>query len=101
MRFVTAAELVTLLVEAQQQGRLQRKLDQLARFDVVIVDELGYVPLDKAGADLLFGFISQRYERRSLVVTTNLPFRALVRSLPRPDRRPPRSSTGSSTTPPC
>ena len=37
-------------------------------------DELGYVPLDKAGADLLFGFISQRYERRSLVVTTNLPF---------------------------
>ena len=39
-----------------------------------LVDELGYVPLDKAGADLLFGFISQRYERRSLVVTTNLPF---------------------------
>ena len=39
-----------------------------------LVDELGYVPLDKTGADLLFGFISQRYERRSLVVTTNLPF---------------------------
>ena len=38
------------------------------------LDELGYVPLDKVGADLLFGFISQRYERRSLVVTTNLPF---------------------------
>ncbi len=74
VRFVTAAELVTMLVEAQQQGRLARKLAQLARFDVVHVDELGYVPLDKAGADLLFGFISQRYERRSLVVTTNLPF---------------------------
>ncbi len=43
-------------------------------YDVVILDELGYVPFDKAGADLLFGFISQRYERRSLVVTTNLPF---------------------------
>ena len=41
---------------------------------LVICDELGYVPLDKAGADLLFGFISQRYERGSLVVTTNLPF---------------------------
>ena len=74
VRFVTAAELVTLLVEAQQQSRLQRKFDQLARYDVVILDELGYVPFDKAGADLLFGFISQRYERRSLVVTTNLPF---------------------------
>ena len=74
VRFVTAAELVTLLVEAQQQGRLARKLAQLARFDVIILDELGYVPLDKVGADLLFGFISQRYERRSLVVTTNLPF---------------------------
>ena len=87
VRFVTAAELVTLLVEAQQQGRLARKLDQLARFDVIICDELGYVPLDKAGADLLFGFISQRYERRSLVVTTNLPFARLVRGLPRPDGR--------------
>ena len=74
VRFVTAAELVTLLVEAQQQGRLKRKLDQLARYDAVILDELGYVPFDKAGADLLFGFISQRNERRSLVVTTNLPF---------------------------
>ena len=74
VRFVTAAELVTLLVEAQQQGRLARKLAQLDRFDVVILDELGYVPLDKAGADLLFGFISRRYERRSLVVMTNLPF---------------------------
>ena len=51
VRFVTAAELVTLLVEAQQQGRLARKLAQLARFDLVICDELGYVPLDKAGAD--------------------------------------------------
>ena len=74
VRFATAAELVTLLVEAQQQGRLARTLDQLARYDVVILDELGCVPFDKAGADLLFGFISQRYERRSLVVTTNPPF---------------------------
>ncbi len=74
VRFVTAAELVTMLVEAQQERRLARKLAPLARFDVVIADELGYVPLDKAGADLLFGFISQRYERCSLVVTTNLPF---------------------------
>ena len=74
VRFLTAAELVTLLVEAQQQGRLTRKLDQLARFYVVILDELSTHRSPPAGADLLFGFISQRYERRSLVVTTNLPF---------------------------
>ena len=87
VRFLTAAELTTLLVEAQQQGRLARKLDQLARFDVVIVDELGYVPFDKAGADLLFGFISRRYERGSLVVTNQSAVRPLVRGVPGCDRR--------------
>ena len=51
VRFATAAELVTLLVEAQQQGRLTRKLAQLDPYDIVIRPELGYVPLDKAGAD--------------------------------------------------
>ena len=72
--FVTAAEPVTLLVEARQQDRLAGELAQVARFDVVRADELGCVPLDKAGADLLFGFIGRRYGRRSLVVPTNLPF---------------------------
>ena len=74
VRFTTAAELTNLLVEAKDQGRLSRKLEQLARFDLVILDELGYVPFDKESADLLFGFITKVYERRSLVVTTNLPF---------------------------
>ena len=85
VRFVTAAELVTMLVEAQQQGRLARKLAQLARYDVVHVDELGYVPLDKTGADLLFGFISQRYERPEPGDDDESAVRALVRGLPRPD----------------
>ena len=74
VRFTTAAELTNMLVEAKQDGRLSRKLEQLARFDLVVLDELGYVPFDKESADLLFGFITKVYERRSLVVTTNLPF---------------------------
>lgn len=74
VRFITAAELTNALVEAQREGRLARKLEQFARFEVVVLDELGYVPFDKTGADLLFGFISKVYEQRSLIVTTNLPF---------------------------
>ena len=74
VRFTTAAELTNTFVEAKRDGRLSRKLEQMARYDVVILDELGYVPFDREGADLLFGFITRVYERRSLVVTTNLPF---------------------------
>jgi DNA replication protein DnaC len=74
VRYITAAELTNALVEAKQDGRLSRKLELFARFDVVVLDELGYVPFDKQGADLLFGFITRVYERRSLIVTTNLAF---------------------------
>jgi DNA replication protein DnaC len=74
VRFTTAAELTNTFVEAKRDGRLSRKLEQMARYDIVILDELGYVPFDREGADLLFGFITRVYERRSLVVTTNLPF---------------------------
>lgn len=74
VRFTTAAELTNTLVEARGEGRLSRKLEQLSRFDLVILDELGYVPFDKSGADLLFNFVAKVYERRSLIVTTNLPF---------------------------
>ena len=74
VRDITAAELTNALVEAKQDGRLSRKLELFARIDVVVLDELGYVPFDKQGADLLFGFITRVYERRSLIVTTNLAF---------------------------
>ena len=74
VRYFTAAELTNDLVEAKHQGRLSRRMEYLARFDVVVLDELGYVPFDKQGADLLFGLVSKVYERKSLIVTTNLPF---------------------------
>ena len=74
VRFFTTAELANVLVEAKGLGRLSKKLEQLARYELVVLDELGYVPFDKLGADLLFSFVSRVYERRSLVVTTNLAF---------------------------
>jgi DNA replication protein DnaC len=74
VRFTTAAELTNALVEAKGEKRLSRKLEQMARYDVVCLDELGYVPFDKVGAELLFSFITKVYEKRSLIVTTNLPF---------------------------
>jgi DNA replication protein DnaC len=74
VRFATAAELANTLVEAKSSGRLARKLEQLARHELFVLDELGYVPFDKLAADLLFSFVSKVYERRSLIVTTNLAF---------------------------
>jgi DNA replication protein DnaC len=74
VRFFTAAGLVTQLEEAQQEHRLDRLLAQLDRLDLVIVDELGYLSFSRAGAELLFQVFADRYERRSLLITSNLPF---------------------------
>jgi DNA replication protein DnaC len=74
VRFATAAGLVTLLEEAQQHHRLDRLLAQLDRLDLLIVDELGYLSFSRVGAELLFQVFADRYERRSLLVTSNLPF---------------------------
>jgi DNA replication protein DnaC len=74
VKFVTAAGLVTQLEEAQQQHRLDRSLAQLDRIDLLIVDELGYLSFSRAGAELLFQVFADRYERRSLLITSNLPF---------------------------
>jgi len=74
VRFATAAELSNMLVEVKGQGKLSRKLEQLARYELFVLDELGYVPFDKLGADLLFSFVSRVYEQRNLLVTTNLPY---------------------------
>jgi DNA replication protein DnaC len=74
VRFATAAGLVTLLEAAQQQHRLDRVLSHLDRLDLLIVDELGYLSFSRAGAELLFQVFADRYERRSLLITSNLPF---------------------------
>jgi DNA replication protein DnaC len=74
VRFVTAAGLVTELEEAHQQHRLDRALSTLDRLDLLIVDELGYLSFSRVGAELLFQVFAERYERRSLLITSNLPF---------------------------
>jgi DNA replication protein DnaC len=74
VRFTTAAALVTALEEAQKQYRLERLLSALGRADLLIVDELGYLSFSRAGAELLFQVFADRYERRSVLVTSNLPF---------------------------
>jgi len=74
VKFVTAASLATQLEAAQQQHRLDRLLTALERFDLLMVDELGYLSFSRAGAELLFQVFADRYERRSLLVTSNLPF---------------------------
>lgn len=74
VRFCRVMELVTQLMEAREERTLMRMKSSLAKFDVLILDELGYVPASKLGAELLFEVISSAYERQSLLVTTNLPF---------------------------
>ena len=72
--FITAAALVHELIEARDEKRLLRLQRQLAGYKLLIIDELGYVPLSQTGAELLFEVFSQRHERGSTIVTSNLPF---------------------------
>lgn len=74
VRFWPAATLAAELEAAQAEHQLHRYLNRFGSWDVVIIDELGYLPLSKAGAELLFTAISERHERRSVMITTNLPF---------------------------
>jgi DNA replication protein DnaC len=74
VRFFRVTELITLLLEAREEKTLIRLRQQIKQLDLVILDELGYVPTGKTGAELLFDVLSTAYERQSLIVTTNLPF---------------------------
>jgi DNA replication protein DnaC len=74
VRFFTAAALVNHLEEAQKQYQLERFLGQLERADLLICDELGYLSFSRVAAELLFQVFADRYERQSLLITSNLPF---------------------------
>ena len=74
VRAFTAIELVSELEAAQEEHQLHRYLARFASWDLVFVDELGYLPVSEHGADLLFQAFSERHERQSIIVTTNLPF---------------------------
>ena len=74
VRFFTAASLVNRLEEAQKQYHLDRFLAQLDKTDLLICDELGYLSFSRGGAELLFQVFADRYERKSLLITSNLPF---------------------------
>ncbi len=74
VRFWSATALVTHMLELREQQDLKRFLTQIEKHELLVLDELGYVPFSKDGAELLFEVVSRAYERLSLIVTTNLPF---------------------------
>jgi DNA replication protein DnaC len=82
VRFTTAAALVTELVEAKQQLQLSRVLARWARYDVLALDEVGYVPLAEVGAEFLFQVVAERAEQRTVLLTTNLPFSEWTQVIP-------------------
>jgi DNA replication protein DnaC len=73
--FATAVDLINTLAAAQRAGRLKTAFSRYLRPAILVLDELGYLPIDKTGADLLFQIISQRYERGSIIVTSNRVFK--------------------------
>ena len=79
MRFFQITELITELMEAREERVLMRLRKQLSKLDLLILDELGYVPASKVGSELLFDVISTAYERNSLIVTTQSAVRKLDR----------------------
>ena len=84
IKFVTAAALVTELVEARDALELARAVGRYSRVDVLIIDEMAYVPLSRSDAELMFRVLGERNERRPIVVTTNLPFSEWTAMFPDP-----------------
>lgn len=74
VKFFTVAQLVNKLLDANQQGNLTKLMKQIEKLDLLVLDELGYIPLHKEGAELLFQVVSMCYEKKSIIITTNLQF---------------------------
>jgi DNA replication protein DnaC len=72
--FATAAEWVARLAEAHQTGRIHQELTRLGRYPLIVIDEVGYIPFEPEAANLFFQLVSARYERSSLIVTSNKAF---------------------------
>jgi DNA replication protein DnaC len=84
VRFTTAAALVNELVEAKQNNQMRRMMGRWQRYELIALDEVGYVPLADVGAEFLFQVISERAERAAIIVTTNLPFSEWTTVFPNP-----------------
>jgi len=84
VRFTTAAALVNELVEAKQNNQVRRLMTRWQKYELIALDEVGYVPLADIGAEFLFQVISDRAERAAIIVTTNLPFSEWTTVFPNP-----------------
>jgi DNA replication protein DnaC len=82
VRFATAASLVKELVEAKHQLQLRRVMARWARYEMIAIDEVGYVPLAEVGAEFLFQIIAERAEKAAVILTTNLPFSEWTQVIP-------------------
>ncbi|HEY7621920.1 MAG TPA: ATP-binding protein [Solirubrobacteraceae bacterium] len=76
VQFATATQWVARLSEAKRQGSLETELRRIERYALIVVDEIGYLPLERQAANLLFALVARRYERGSIIVTSNRGFEA-------------------------
>ena len=74
--FTTCHQLISKLNKAQKENRIDKQLQHFAQYKILIIDEIGYLPIDRQGANLFFQLISKRYGKKSTIITTNMPFGA-------------------------